>query len=209
MAFLEERISVSVQHGFSIEDDYNVLITKTSGDQEHRALVHPIPRRLFTVRYIDTPQNLYLSVLGLYHRAYGRFAGFRAKCLDDFTTNAQIQPPTALDMALVALTTTTFQLVKYYGAGGAAIPSIGYPKRTIHKPVAGTVKVAIAGVETTTGFVVDYTTGIITFAVAPVGTVTGGCEFDIPVRFDTAIPFKQDFGWRDTSDIKLIELLTP
>jgi len=208
MAFLEERISVSVQHGVIIEDDYNVLITKTSGDQEYRALVHPIPRRLFTVRYIDTPQNLYASVLGLYHRAYGRFAGFRAKCLDDFTTNVQIQPPTALDMTLDVLTTTTFQLVKYYGAGGTAL-SIGYPKRVIHKPVSGTVKIAVAGIEVTTGFTVDHTTGIITFAVAPVGTVTGGCEFDIPVRFDTAIPFRQDFGWRDTSDIKLIELLTP
>jgi uncharacterized protein (TIGR02217 family) len=47
------------------------------------------------------------------------------------------------------------------------------------------VRVAVAGVELTTGFSVDATTGLVTFASAPTGALTAGFEFDTPVRFDT------------------------
>ena len=59
--------------------------------------------------------------------------------------------------------------------------------RRIGKPVAGTVRVARAGVEAVSGWSVDATTGVVTFAAAPaVGVlVTAGFEFDVPVRFDT------------------------
>ena len=58
---------------------------------------------------------------------------------------------------------------------------------TFAKPVAGTVRVARAGVEATSGWSVDATTGIVTFATAPAAgvLVTAGFEFDVPVRFDT------------------------
>jgi uncharacterized protein (TIGR02217 family) len=55
------------------------------------------------------------------------------------------------------------------------------------KPVAGTVRVARGGVEAMSGWTVDATTGVITFAAAP-GTdvlITAGFEFDVPVRFDS------------------------
>jgi len=77
-----------------------------------------------------------------------------------------------------------FQLVKRYGTGASAFV------RTIAKPVAGTVRVAVAGVEATgPAFSVDATTGVVTFAAVatpPAGApVTAGFEFDVPVRFDT------------------------
>jgi uncharacterized protein (TIGR02217 family) len=75
--------------------------------------------------------------------------------------------------------TTAFQLVKRYESGAQTWT------RRIVKPVAGTVRVARAGVEATSGWSVDVATGVVTFAAAPAGVlVTAGFEFDVPVRFD-------------------------
>jgi uncharacterized protein (TIGR02217 family) len=59
--------------------------------------------------------------------------------------------------------------------------------RTITKPVAGTVKVYLDGVEQLSGWSVDTTTGLVTFSIAPALSVevTADFEFDVPVRFDT------------------------
>ena len=55
------------------------------------------------------------------------------------------------------------------------------------KPVAGSVRVAVDGVELDDGFDVDLTTGAVTFAEPPgvADAVTAGFLFDVPVRFDT------------------------
>jgi uncharacterized protein (TIGR02217 family) len=57
----------------------------------------------------------------------------------------------------------------------------------ITKPMAGTVTVALDGIEQASGWSVDTTTGQITFATAPSDSVviSAGFEFDVPVRFDT------------------------
>ena len=61
--------------------------------------------------------------------------------------------------------------------------------RPIRKPVAGTVKIAVAGLPKVEGteFTCDVETGLVTFAVAPDidALITAGFEFDVPVRFDT------------------------
>ena len=64
-------------------------------------------------------------------------------------------------------------------------------RSAISKPVSGTVLVALDGVAQTetTDFIVDPTTGIVTFVPgrepASGVQVTVGFEFDVPVRFDT------------------------
>jgi uncharacterized protein (TIGR02217 family) len=76
-------------------------------------------------------------------------------------------------------------LAKTYGGAFSAYV------RAINKPVAGSVRVAVAGVEATAGtaFTVDTTTGIVTFLaghIPPDGAaITAGFQFDVPVRFDT------------------------
>jgi uncharacterized protein (TIGR02217 family) len=59
--------------------------------------------------------------------------------------------------------------------------------RTIAKPVAGTVRVYLDGVEQLAGWLVDLTTGVVTFLTAPAAgvAITADLEFDVPVRFDT------------------------
>jgi uncharacterized protein (TIGR02217 family) len=58
--------------------------------------------------------------------------------------------------------------------------------RAIAKPVAGSVRIALSGVEQPSGWSVDTTTGVVTFSAAPGAgvAITAGFEFDVPVRFD-------------------------
>jgi uncharacterized protein (TIGR02217 family) len=55
--------------------------------------------------------------------------------------------------------------------------------------VAGTVRIALGGVEQPSGWSVNTTTGVVTFGSAPGAgvAVTAGFEFDVPVRFDTDV----------------------
>jgi uncharacterized protein (TIGR02217 family) len=72
-------------------------------------------------------------------------------------------------------------LIRTYSSGGST------DVRTITKPVAGTVKVYLAGVQQMSGWSVNTTTGVITFSSAPGNgvAVSADYEFDVPVRFDT------------------------
>jgi len=74
----------------------------------------------------------------------------------------------------------TFALAKTYTSGAFAA------RRVITRPVAGSVRVAIGGVEAR-DFALDAVTGTVTFATPPgLGAdVTAGFEFDVPARFDT------------------------
>ena len=75
--------------------------------------------------------------------------------------------------------------MKLYGAAHAPY------QRPIAKPVAGSVRVAVGGVEQTEGaaFTCDVATGVVTFLPGHVpgagAAVRAGFLFDVPVRFDT------------------------
>jgi uncharacterized protein (TIGR02217 family) len=64
-------------------------------------------------------------------------------------------------------------------------------QRPIGKPVPGSVRIAVSGIEVLEGtaFSVDPTTGIVTFHAGHIpasgAAVTAGFLFDVPVRFDT------------------------
>ena len=109
--------------------------------------------------------------------------GVRWRDRADWKSCAPSATPTATDQALGSGdgAATAFQLVKTYG-------SVYAPwTRTIAKPVAGSILVAVDGAPVTEGWSCDDTTGLVTFAAAPeVGAaITAGYEFDIPVRFDS------------------------
>jgi uncharacterized protein (TIGR02217 family) len=173
--FLEERMPIDVRMGATYADEYNVVITETASWNEDRQLVHEYPRRIFNVSYMKLTTDLWDGLLSLYHRCYGKYAGFRVKCLDDYTTNAQTTAPTAVDQELEVLTAgSSYRLQIQYGSGDTPI-SIGLPVRTIFKPVSGTVKVAIGSLEQaiTTMWTVATTTGVVTFNANKTATITG------------------------------------
>ncbi|MBN8518829.1 MAG: DUF2460 domain-containing protein [Candidatus Accumulibacter sp.] len=211
-SFLEERLPVDVRLGMSYADDYTVMITTTSGGAEYRKLVQPFPARSFHINFTTDQADLWSRVIALYHRAYGKFAGFRVKCMDDFSTNNLTGTPTPLDEVLANSSTGIYQLRNFYGTNGTALAGVGYPSRTIFKPVAGTVVAAKNGVTISSGLTVNTTTGLITISPAPLisDTITAGCQFDIPCRFNSMIEVTAiDRKFRDCGSIDLIELLNP
>ena len=77
--------------------------------------------------------------------------------------------------------------------------------------MAGTVRVAVAGVEQTSGLTIDTTTGLVTLDSPPASAaaITAGFEFDTPVRFDTdslAINLS-NFAAGEIPSIPLVEIL--
>jgi uncharacterized protein (TIGR02217 family) len=211
--FLEQRISAAIAYGSSWADEYDVQITRTAGGGEYRKLVHPYPVRRFRLIYRADRADVGAKVKNLYDRCYGKFSGFRVKALDDFTTAADGRSaPTKDDQTLLYVSSGVYQLRKEYGKDQAGL-AIGRPFRTIFKPVAGTVVVAKNGVLLSSGVSVDTTTGRVTISPAPsypADVITGGCQFDIPVRFDTTVDVDQLApNHRQLNNVELVELLAP
>ena len=101
---------------------------------------------------------------------------------------------------------------KEYGSGATPL-GIGRPARIIYKPVAGTVLIAVNGTPKSTGISVNAATGQVTISSPTplIGdTVTGGCQFDIPARFNSSIEVTAlSDRVRDCGSIDIVELLSP
>ena len=124
------------------------------------------------------------ELVAFFEARRGRLFGFRFSDFLDRISAAAGAEATPLDQEIGTGdgTATEFQLVKRYGDGDAAY------SRVISKPVAGSVRVAVAGEELAPGaFDVDEASGLVTLAAAPAAgaAVTAGFEFDVPVRFDS------------------------
>jgi uncharacterized protein (TIGR02217 family) len=127
------------------------------------------------------------QVIDFFEERRGMLYGFRWRDRADFKSCAPNATPSPLDQTIGVGdgARVSFQLIKTYG--GAFAPYA----RDIFKPVAGSVSVAVNGVEKTAGvdFEIDATTGLVAFhmdAAPAVGAiVTAGYLFDTPARFDT------------------------
>jgi uncharacterized protein (TIGR02217 family) len=171
--FLEERLPQDVRIGAQSRDDYQVQITRTAGGAEYRRLVHALPMRSFVIHFTSLRDDTIKAVLDLYARAYGRYAGFRVRWPDDFTTASNGRSsPTAIDQTLTRISAGVYQIIKQYGQGGTPI-SLGLPARTIYKPVSGTTLVAIGGVAMPSGWSVNTTNGRVTFSANKTKAITG------------------------------------
>ncbi len=144
-------------------------------------------RRSYNAGYgVKSLDDLY-QIIAFFEERRGRLHAFRWRDPMDWKSCAPNASPNSLDQVIGTGTGTlaAFQLKKVYGSAFAPW------MRDIEKPVAGTVKVAVAGVEQTAGtnFALDTSTGIVTFLAdhipADGQSVTAGFEFDVPVRFDT------------------------
>jgi uncharacterized protein (TIGR02217 family) len=160
------------------------IVALASG-REERNNRHAHSRRRYNAGFgVATLDDIH-AIVAFFEERRGRLHGFRWKDHADFKSSA-IEGAIAADDQQIGTgdgTTTAFQLIKTYGTG------LRDYARTIAKPVNGSVRIAVAGVEKVTGsdFTVDHATGMVTIASAPAASaaVTAGFEFDVPVRFDT------------------------
>lgn len=171
--FLEDLLYTTIKYGSSWQDDYAVNVVTTSGGQEYRSLTHPFPKRTFVLDYELDLSSMWTDLLDLYHRAHGTYAGFRAHCIDEDSSNGSVGAPTAFDQPMLLVSTGVYQLVKRYGTLSAAGAS-GYPYRKIRKPQTGTVLVGIGATAIRSqDWSVVTTTGVVTFAADHTHSITG------------------------------------
>jgi uncharacterized protein (TIGR02217 family) len=143
-------------------------------------------RRRYDAGYGVKTLEALQAVVAFFEERRGQLHGFRWRDRLDHSSAAPGAPVSPLDQGIGIGdgARATFQLVKTYGAGFAPYA------REIVKPVAGNVRVAVAGVELAgTAFSCNVASGMVTFLaghIPPVGAaITAGFLFDVPVRFDT------------------------
>jgi uncharacterized protein (TIGR02217 family) len=157
------------------------VVTLGSGREERNARwAHS--RRRWNAGYGVKSLAALASVVAFFEERRGRLYGFRWRDRLDHASAAPDAQVAATDQRLGVGdgVTTAFQLIKTYGAVHAPY------RRPIAKPVAGSVRVAVGGIERSAGVAVDAATGIVTFAAPPPAgaIITAGFLFDVPVRFD-------------------------
>lgn len=185
MAFHEIRFPATLSFGSMGGPERRTEIVTLANGYEERNTPWAQARRRYDaglgLRSLDDVEIL----IGFFEARQGMLHGFRWKDWADFKTCRATREVGALDQSLGYGDgdTRVFQLAKTYRSGEWATT------RVIAKPVAGTLRVAVGGTEVgeAVQWSVDLATGLITFDAPPgVGAeVTMGCEFDVPVRFDT------------------------
>ena len=177
MAFHEVRLPARLAFGSTGGVERRTEITTLASGFERRSTPWGLGRRRYLIganlRSLDDMAEL----VAFFEARRGRLYGFRFKDFADFKSCAPGGVISAGDQVLGVGdgTRTAFDLVKRYGD----------VERPIAKPVAGSVRAAVGGVEV--GFAVDAATGAVTLESAPGAgvVVTAGFAFDTPVRFDS------------------------
>lgn len=181
MAFHSIRFPLDVALGARGGPERRTDVVTLAGGGEQRNGRWQHSRRRYNAGYGVKSRADMAAVLAFFEERRGRLHGFLWRDGLDFSSNGGV--PTALDQPIGTGngSRTTFQLTKRYGA------SFDPYFRPITRPLAGSVKVAVAGTELLTGWTVDTATGIVAFTLAPASgaAVTAGFLFDVPVRFDT------------------------
>lgn len=183
MAFHEVRFPDNISRGARGGPERRTQIVELASGDEERNASWANSRRRYDVAYGIRRADDLAAVVAFFEARNGRLHGFRFKDWGDFKSCLPSQTPAPTDQAVGTGdgAATAFQLVKRYASGSQTWT------RTIAKPVAGTVRVALDGVEQLGGWSVDSTAGVVNLDAAPAAgvAVTAGFAFDVPVRFDT------------------------
>ena len=146
------------------------------------------------------------TLIGFFRARWGAARAFRFRDPFDNSSNGMSGTPGAFDQSLGTGdgVRTRFALVKAYGVSDPEV-------RAITRPVAGSVRVAVAGSEAFTGWSLDG--GTVAFADAPAsgGAVTAGYRFDVPVRFaeDRLRVSLHGFLAGEATSVPLVEVREP
>ena len=183
MAFHEIRFPDNISRGARGGPERRTQVVELASGDEERNASWANSRRRYDVAYGIRRADDLAAVVAFFEARNARLYGFRFKDWADYKSSlpSQVITPTDQQIGTGTGSLNTFQLVKRYTSGAQSWT------RTIAKPVSGTVRLALNGIEQMAGWTVDTTTGTVTFTTAPGAgvAITAGFEFDVPVRFDT------------------------
>lgn len=177
--------------------EFFTSIALNAAGKESRNLNWQHARMKYNINLEKLSADEITTVINFFYIHRGSAVGFRFKDWSDYQAqNQQLHP-------LEPEQPTKFQLTKLY-----QIEQSQY-LRTIRKPIAASVHLAIQGTQLTSeAFSIDYSTGIVTLAepLTPDAILTASYEFEVPVRFmhdHLKLEFNQNI---DIPNIELIEI---
>lgn len=206
MSFDEIQFPLRVGFGSTGGPAFSTEVVTIDGGYERRNQNWSQARRYFDAATGLRNASDVAVLIAFFHARAGRARGFRIKDWSDYTSAADGISAGNFDNQSIGVGTgalTQFQLKKNYISGGIT------HARDIRKPVAGTVTIAVNGIQALTGWSADSTTGVVTFATAPISgaVITAGFSFDVPVRFDTdQLRLSAEDFQRYSSSIPLVEV---
>lgn len=181
MSFHEVRLPARLAFGSTGGVERRTEIVSLASGHERRSTPWAQGRRRYLIGANLRSLDDMAALTAFFEARRGRLYGFRFRDFADFRSCAPAAVPGPEDQRLGVGDgeRTQFQLVKHYGEPDAAWA------RHIRKPLEGSVRVAVAGVEEP-GLTVEAATGMVAFSTPPAigAIVTAGFEFDVPVRFD-------------------------
>ena len=185
-AFHDVLFPLSVSFGATGGPERRIEIAELTSGKEQRNARQAHSRRHFDAGTGIRSVTELKEIISFFEARRGKLTAFRFRDPFDNSSRDDSLPVTPLDQVLGTGNgaITRFKLVKKYGSGADAYD------RPVRKPVSGTLRVSVAGVEKTltTHFSYDDATGEIAFAAGSIPangqSVTAGFEFHVPVRFD-------------------------
>ncbi len=208
-----ERFPDEFKVGSSVGLEFNVdmIVAGRNSQSISRFKRSPYPVKKFNMSKVMLSGEDLTTLYNWIYAMGGPFTGFRLKDWTDYKSCDVYSQPSFDDtfqQQAPGIGLTEFQLVKSYGLPGRVI------QKPILKPVVGTVKIGVLGVEKEefTDYTVDYNTGIVTMVVGGGHTVNAGFEYDTPVIFQDAdidgVAFVTQTATQAGS-LRFIELLQP
>lgn len=175
MNFIETQFPSEISYGASGGPSYSTDIVSMFSGHEQRNSNWKNARAKYNISTGVRTEEQWQVLISFFRGCKGKAIGFRFKDWSDYKVSRQ-------RIAISDGVKTEFQLIKTYSSGDNVIT------RKITKPVVNTVKLyQQSNLRGILDYVVDHTTGIITFAEAPSAgmIIMADFEFDVPVRFDT------------------------
>lgn len=181
MAFHDVRLPDEIEKGAKGGPGFNTTVNQLFSGHEKRNVNWQDTRGSWNIGYgIEYKDGGLDELKAFFYTRRGKAHSFRFKDWSDYEIG-DMEEETPQEIGTGDAAETEFQIEKRYSSGGYTF------HREITKPVNGTLRVFLSGVEQFSGWSANYATGIITFITAPGGSVSVSilCEFDVPVRFDT------------------------
>jgi uncharacterized protein (TIGR02217 family) len=181
MSFHEVRLPARLAFGSTGGVERRTEVVTLGSGHERRSTPWAAGRRRYLIGANLRSLDDMATLTAFFEARRGRLYGFRFRDFSDFKSCAPGGAPGPEDQRLGEGdgVKAVFVLGKVYGEGDHVWC------RRITKPVEGSVRVAVNGIETQ-AFEVDPAAGTITLEAPPDpgALVTAGFEFDTPVRFD-------------------------
>lgn len=195
MTFIDQRLSKSVEAGFTGGPEWKTLIVPMSSGREARRGQWSMPHFKFSADYTVLNPREQNDILAAFMAARGQLHSFRFKDWNDFKAAKQV-------LGVGNGTSSPMQLVKHYEFGPSSYT------RVIELPIAVSVAVQANGVPVSVS--IDEDTGQVTpMASWPSGqSITADFEFDVRVRFAADhFPFTQHAKSVSHVSIDLLEVI--